>query len=106
VRGLEHFELPLLGPEDKPASYDVRMFFTDISPVELDGVKVSFQGAEFSGETPAIGSNSSQKQAVIEKVYSTVRVEKNLVVDVKWPADKPLPTIAAIEVILHEHRDE
>lgn len=103
ARGLEHFEIPLLGAEDKPTSYDVRMFFTDISPMELDGVKVSFQGQELSGETQTNGSNSSQKQAVVEKVYSTVRVEKNLVVDVKWPADKPQPTIAAMEVIHHDH---
>jgi hypothetical protein len=33
-------------------------------------------------------------------------VEKNLAVDVKWSSDKPQPTIAAIEVIFHEHRDE
>ena len=107
VRGLEHFEIPLLGPEDKPATYDVRMFFTEISPMDLDGVKVSFQGEEHSGETQTPGSSSSsQRQAVVEKLYSTVRVEKNLAVDVECSGDKPQPTIAAIEVILHEHHDE
>lgn len=66
VRGLERFEIPLLGPEDKSASYDVRMFFTDISPTDLDDVKVSFQGEEHSGETQTPGS--SQRQAVVEEL--------------------------------------
>jgi hypothetical protein len=53
VRGLERLEIPLLGQEDKPASYDVRMFFTDISQMDLDCVKVRFQGKERTGGTPA-----------------------------------------------------
>jgi hypothetical protein len=60
------------------------MFFTEISPMDLDRVKVSFQGAEHSGETQTPGSSSSsQRQAVVEKLYSTVRVEKNLAMDVE-----------------------
>lgn len=74
--------------------------------MDTDDAMVSFQGEELSGETQASGSNSGQKQAVVEKLYSTVRVEKNLAVDVKWSSDKPQPTIAASEVALQEHHDK
>lgn len=82
------------------------MFFSDISPVELDDVKVSFHGVEHSGETQTSGRNSSQRQAVVEKLYSTVRVEKNPAGDLKWPKDRPQLTIAEIEVTLHHHSEE
>ena len=71
--------------------------------MELEAVTLSFQGQVLAGETQTTGSNSSQKQAVVQKVYSAVRVEKALVVDVKWPSDKPQPTIAAIEVLHHDN---
>lgn len=98
VRGLEHFEVPLLGKEDQPAQYNVKLFFTGLSDSDADALQIKFQGAKHEATSQFLKDDQGTIPVVI-KEFANVDVMKNLIVDIATPDGKPNPNLAAIEVI-------
>lgn len=102
ARGLEHFEIPLLGPQDEPTAYHVKLFFADMTASDVDAVGVQFQDKEWPGKTQALETGPGESTSVVVREFSSVNVEKDLIVQITAPADKPLPHLTAIEVVRAE----
>jgi hypothetical protein len=116
ARGLEHFQIPLLGVKDAPAEYSVRLFFADMTMEQIAALDIKFQGRDAVGTAQQITlttvSDSTTKPqsgpialngtSVIVKEFSNVLVESDLIVDFKSPAGGPLSNLTAVEVIRND----
>ena len=99
VRGLQHFEIPLLGADDKPAKYHVRMFFTEASQAEIDSIQIAFQGEHQKGVSKPLNDRLQDSEKVFEMTWTAIDVKENLVVDLSTPDGKLVPSISAIEMV-------
>ncbi|MCC6507594.1 MAG: hypothetical protein IT423_00695 [Pirellulaceae bacterium] len=116
ARGLEHFQIPLLGAKDAPAAYSVKLFFADMTKEQVAALDIKFQGRDAVGTDQQISSTATsatgtQTQSgpierkpvsVIVKEFNNVLVESNLVVDLKSPTGAPLSNLTAVEVIRND----
>ncbi len=116
ARGLERFQIPLLGVKDAPATYRVKLFFADMSIEQVAALDVKFQGRDAVGTAQQLNlTNASdadttspsdptarKNTSVIVKEFSDVVVENDLVVDLKSPARGTLSNLTAIEVIRND----
>lgn len=98
ARGLEHFEVPLLGDNDAPAGYKVKLVFVDTTAAELEGVTVDFQGSRATGQIRPWNAEQAGN-SVLVKEFNKVRVDKRLIADLSNTPGRPLLKIASIEVI-------
>ena len=99
AKGLQHFEIPLLGDQDKSAAYNVKLFFAETTVAVANSVQIRFQGNDAAGTTKVAGNDSGADAQFVVKEFVGVPVEKNLVVDITVAASMPLTNLAAIEVV-------
>ncbi len=107
ARGLTRFELPLLGREDAPASYTVKLHFaeTDGGQPGRRPFDIRLQGQLAAGSLDIVKEAGGANRALV-KSFSNVTVERDLAVEITpnfADADR-LPTIAAVEVIREDTR--
>lgn len=98
AQGLEQFTLPLLGKDDAPANYTLRLHFADpgadeAQPTVLD---VSFNGKAVANGLKLPFSKDGLLQPIVHEVRN-VRVERDLVIDLQ--AKQGQPILNAIEAI-------
>ncbi len=100
ARGLEHFEVPLLGAEDAAARYDVKLFFAGMESSEVAALKIQLQGAAVSGYTLQLNADDQEQSIpVCVRQFKDVSVERNLVYDCSLSGSQTLPRLAAIEIV-------
>jgi hypothetical protein len=99
AKGLEQFQVPLLGPEDKPAQYRVRMIFADTNPNQVDALHVKLQGAERKGETQYWPAADGKSTSALVREYDQIPVISNLVVDFQPEIGPPQAKLAAVEIV-------
>ncbi len=95
ARGLNRFELPLLGPDDAPSKYTVKLYFANLEENQSPPLEVGLQGITVDSglELPGIANGTAQP---VVKVYEHIAVESGLSVELRAAG----PTvISAVEVI-------
>ncbi len=97
ARGLSSFQLPLLGPEDAPAKYTVKLHFAVIDNDQPGKFEVRLQGKPVVSDLD-IGSESGPNRANV-KEFTDIEVDKNLLVEFVSNDEAAAPTLAAIEVL-------
>jgi len=102
ARGLEACEIELLGPDDPPAAYDVRVFLSGMTPAQAESLEIRLQGAPAKGTTRAWGGGGGDTKLLHVRHVAAVPVERSLRCEFYWSADGPQPRIAGIEVSRHE----
>ena len=99
VRGLAKCEVPLLGKNDKPATYSVKLHFAqieDCGPGET-AFDLKLQGETVAEQIDVVGEAGGTERALV-KEFENVAVEQSLVIEIE-ARGKELPTVAAIEVV-------
>ncbi|MCA9062232.1 MAG: PQQ-binding-like beta-propeller repeat protein [Planctomycetaceae bacterium] len=97
VRGLEQLTLPLLGEGDAPASYDVRLYFANMSAADVESVEISFGGQPVSGVTQSTESSGEGQVPVVVREYHGIPVSRDLQLTVT--SGGAAIDIAAMEVV-------
>jgi hypothetical protein len=107
VRGMSQCTIPLRGPEDKPADYDVTLYFTD---VENDAAgsrvfDVKVQGRDAAQNLDIVAESAGRSRALVRRVQGVNVVDK-LTIELasKSPNDSPsaVPILSAIEISLSD----
>ena len=96
ARRLEHFELTLLGADDAPAEYELKLYFANVQPDELDNMEFKLQGQPLAGTTQ-VGTTKVAGQKTVTKQFK-VSVKDNLIVDLTSKHAQVAPELCAIEV--------
>jgi len=105
ARGMTECTIPLRGPEDKPADYDVILYFTD---VENDAAgsrvfDVKVQGRDAAQNLDIIAESGGRSRALVRRVQG-VNVADKLTIELasKSPNDSPkqMPILSAIEIAI------
>jgi hypothetical protein len=102
IRGLTHAELPLIGKDQKPDTYTVRLYFAALEKdkpgqrvfdVQLQGKTV------LKGFDPVVACGGEKKAHVAE--FEHVSVIDNLVLDIVTTATASdhLPILSGVEVV-------
>jgi outer membrane protein assembly factor BamB len=109
ARGLQSCEIPLLGPEDKPATYQVTLYFAGMSRADVEATEVQLQGSPVQGVVQLASEDIAAIQPVIVVEYDPVAVKDNLVLKIGSRSEsKPgnpalanpvLSNLSAIEVV-------
>ncbi len=97
-RGLEHFEIPLLGADDPPAAYTVRLTFAGLSREAVEALPIRLQGTAPEGTIETIAAATDGLLPIHARVFTGVPVERSLVFDCASPADGDMPRMTSIEV--------
>lgn len=97
VRNLEHFELNLLGPDDAPASYEVRFFFVAEKLDEVANLQIKLQGKPLEAATVS-ESSTTEGIKTISKQFITM-VKDDLTVDIANSVPSANLSLCAIEVV-------
>ena len=101
ARGLARCELPLLGDEDEPATYHVKLFFANVGskstkPQPFD---VRLQGETMATAIDLAEEAGTSNQAWVRS-FEKIAVDRDLVLEIVQAGGSPqLPTLSAIEVI-------
>lgn len=93
-RGLQQFEIPLLGKGDPQCTYSVRLHFSNLESADDGSLEVRLQGKTAEAKIQSVSSDSP-----IVKEFENVVVDRNLTVELEHAAAESLATISAIEVI-------
>lgn len=99
ARGLEHFEVPLLGTDDSTTRYDVKLYFAGMQASEVAALRIQLQGADVAGETLQLNADQKQAIPVCVRKFEDVSVEQNLIYDCSLSTTQTLPRLAAIEIV-------
>lgn len=102
ARGLQHFSFPLLGGEDPPAAYNVKLFYRGIDAAELRRLPVKLQGQLQTGQVDRVDWNGGGGELVLCCEFQNVRVDGDLEVDIDVSSAGVLPQLCAIEVMRAE----
>ncbi len=96
--GLEQLTLPLLGERDKPANYTVRLYFAEGRPdvKEAPVLDVLFNGKQVASKLSLAPPDGQTLRPVVQEIKH-VRVERDLVIDLR--AEQGKPVLNAIEAI-------
>jgi hypothetical protein len=99
VRGLSQCELALLGDNDKPAAYSVKLHFAQIEEcVPGDALfDIELQGDTVAEKVDVIREAGATSRALV-RTFDNIAVDKNLTIELVSQG-KMLPTISAIEVV-------
>lgn len=96
ARGLQKCSLPLLGKDDEPAVYTVRLHFADV-PAHTPKFNIRIQGQEVETDITPSGPNA------ITREYKDIKVTDNLTIEFtsneETPTSKQLPIVNALEVV-------
>ncbi len=95
VRGLEHFELALLGENDPPTEYLIKLYFSNLAKEQAEKLAVRLQG-KLSNGSPSSLDSAAQLQPVTMEYRATVKGK--LSVDLDYSQTAGFPDLAAIEV--------
>ncbi len=96
ARGLQHFEVNLLGPDDPASRYDVKLIFMGMHQNEVQDLDIKFQNASASGTTSFLLDSDGGPCVVRE--FPSIDVKDLLEFDCRVAGDAPLPQLAAIEI--------
>ena len=107
ARGMTECTIPLRGPDDKPADYDVTLYFTDVendaAGSRLFDVKV--QGREAAQNLDIVAESGGRGRVLVRSVPG-VNVADKLTIELvaKSPNDSPkqMPILSAVEISLSE----
>jgi len=99
VRGLSQCELALLGDNDKPAAYSVKLHFAQIEEcVPGDALfDIKLQGDTVAEKVDVIREAGATSRALV-RTFDNIPVDKNLTIELVSQG-QTLPTISAIEVM-------
>jgi hypothetical protein len=98
--GLTQVTLPLLGKQDKPATYRVRLYFAELDKSIAPGQRVfdvRMQGKTVSSGLDVAAAAGGTRKAFV-KDLGTVEVTGTLQIDLVPKAGKKPPILSAIEV--------
>jgi outer membrane protein assembly factor BamB len=107
VRGMTECTIPLRGPEDKPADYDVTLYFTD---VENDAAgsrvfDVRVQGRDVAQNLDIVAESGGRSRALVRRIQG-VSVADKLTIELaaKSPdvESKQMPVLSAVELSLSD----
>jgi len=99
ARGLSEFTVPLLGDEDSPAQYEVRLFLTDLSDAQRESLTVRLQdSADWKQTTSVVNSSGGDVASVTVLSYSGVQVDDALKINLNSDSSGPL-SVAAVEIL-------
>lgn len=96
-KGLEYCSIPLLGKDDGPTKYNVKLLFSEMTPEQVAGVTIRLNGQTLDSSTQKTNVNVDSVTTVVSRTFSSVPVENNLVMEFQ-PTVGTLPTLAAIEI--------
>jgi hypothetical protein len=102
AEGLTHCELPLLGPDDAPRNYHVKLDFIEASAADLAKMTIQLQGTTFPVKMESLTTETTNSPPVVSLTFAAVPVQRNLVIDFEYAADRPLPKLAAAEITVVE----
>ncbi len=95
ARGLNRFQLPLLGEDDAAGKYIVKLYFANV-----DDAKPGLFDIRLQGQTVASGVDiSAASGRPLIKEFPGIAVDKNLVVELVSQDPAALATVAGIEVL-------
>jgi outer membrane protein assembly factor BamB len=94
-RGLNRFEIPLLGKGDAAAKYTVKLYFANVDDAKPGLFDIRLQGKAVAS---GVDISAASGRPLIEE-FPGVDVDKNLVVELVSQEAGALATVAAIEVI-------
>jgi outer membrane protein assembly factor BamB len=97
-RGLQRFEIPLLGKGDPKSTYTVKFHFSNLDEADAGLLDVRLQGQAVD---TGIESRTSSGTPIVNE-FTNIAVDANLVVELSASGDEPLATLSAIEVIREE----
>jgi hypothetical protein len=97
---LKSFRLPLLGEEDQPAKYRVKLYFAALDQDPCGPVQIRLQGMP-AGELIDVASQVGSHRAMTRE-YMGIEVQRDLVVELSSEDLNRPATIAAVEVIREE----
>ena len=105
VRGLTHCRLPLLGENDPPARYTVKLYFAELNDGSRLGERVfdvRLQGETVLENLDVLAEADGPHSALVREVKN-VRVSDNLTIDLIPQAPSPtpaqMPLLNAVEVV-------
>ena len=97
ARGLQRFEIPLLGPNDQPASYRVRFHFATKPAADSNaGPVITLQGEKVQPQVSEHGNLADSKLVTYE--FAGIPVKDRLIVELQGPSPSELTTVSAVEV--------
>ena len=102
AEGLTHVEFPLLGPDDAPRSYQIKLYFTQTHADDLANMSVKLQGTSYPVQSEPIATATDSGLPALAMTFPAVRVERNLVIDLQYAANRPSPKLAAAELTVVE----
>ena len=102
AEGLTHCELPLLGPDDAPRNYHVKLYFNEANAADLAKMTIQLQGTTFPVKMESLTTETTNSPPVVSLTFAAVPVQRNLVIDFEYAADRPLPKLAAAEITVVE----
>lgn len=96
---LEHFEVPLLGPNDpKGIKYSVKLYFADCDAPTVQQATIRFQGQEMAGTFTEL-SDDQHRTKLFVREFKSIKVDDKLTFDAQYkPGSAPLK-MAAIEIL-------
>lgn len=97
ARGLNSFELPLLGPDDAPTQYTVKLHFAVVDSQKPGTFEVRLQGNTVATSVDVLAESGSDQANI--KEFIDINVDRNLRVELVAADETAAPTIAAIEVL-------
>jgi hypothetical protein len=98
VKGLEYCSIPLLGNEDEPATYSVKLLFSEMGLEEVSALPIKLNGQLLDGSSSKVDTSGGGIVSVVSRTFSTVSVKQNLTIEIQSAANA-LPTLAAIEIV-------
>ena len=97
-RGIKRFEIPLLGKDDPPSTYDVKLYFVNLEEDEVPTFDIRLQGKLVqSGVVQGGHSRGPDRVQTID--FAEIAVEDKLVCEFEFSDPSRPPVISAIEVI-------
>lgn len=96
---LEHFELPLLGPDDsKGTKYSVKLYFADCNTDTAQQAKIRFQGQAMEGSLIQL-SDDQHSTRVFVREFKSISVDDKLTFDAQYDSTMPPLKMTAIEIV-------
>jgi outer membrane protein assembly factor BamB len=99
ARGLEYFQVPLLGPEDPAAHYDIKLYFAGMKVAEVAQLRIQLQGSDASGESVQLNSDQQNAIPVCVRHFKNVPVDSELTFQCTVDTTQMLPRLAAVEIV-------
>ncbi len=107
ARGLTECTIPLRGPDDGPADYDVTLYFTDVEH-ETAGQRqfdVQVQGQEPLKNLDIVAAAGGGRRPLVQR-FKQVSVTDKLTIQLTAKSAEHLPILSAIEVSLSNPEQE